>query len=613
MDIAPDKQNIDGVFSNTTYYIDFYQRDYRWTDEPVRRLLDDLFYKFTDKYERSKHLEPSQATIAVHYPWYYLNTYVTNIIEGRVYVVDGQQRLTTLSLILIKLRHMAQAMNSRLDGWIDRKIAGQAGFDKVFWMNHVRHTPTQQALFRGELLEEVPTGTGITAQNMVRNYQTISDRLDTALEDQHQLETFVFYFLKRVVLINLAVEQTDVPMVFEVINDRGVRLRSYEILKGKLLGQIDKLELDQGAYNELWDHQTSAINDYREDEFDQFFRFFLKAKFAATRREGQRFDGDYHRTMFSNDVSGKLRLDHNPAAVKKFLKGEFTYYGHLYGKLLGAYETRDSQFPDVYYNYLLNLDAPLLLGLSVCYLNDPQEEEKIKTVSREIDRYFSLLQLQNAYDSNDFANSLYTISESIRDAAPETYRSIFDSELSQAIGQRRNTPNVDPLSYTAFKQTGVNLNMRFKRYFFARIDEFLAKNMNLSPRHPIADLVTKTGPMTGFHVEHILANNDENLALFDNNEEQFEQERNRLGGILLLKGRDNISSGNEPFQEKLRSYANTLYWNETLRQDTYKSKLDMESLRGRFNLDLQPLDHFGPKELESRHRLLFEMVMIIWN
>jgi hypothetical protein len=38
MDISPDKQNIDRVFSNTAYYIDFYQRDYRWTDEPVLRL-----------------------------------------------------------------------------------------------------------------------------------------------------------------------------------------------------------------------------------------------------------------------------------------------------------------------------------------------------------------------------------------------------------------------------------------------------------------------------------------------------------------------------------------------------------------------------------------------
>ncbi len=44
MDITPDKQNINRVFSDTAYYIDFYQRDYRWTDEPVRRLLDDILF-----------------------------------------------------------------------------------------------------------------------------------------------------------------------------------------------------------------------------------------------------------------------------------------------------------------------------------------------------------------------------------------------------------------------------------------------------------------------------------------------------------------------------------------------------------------------------------------
>ena len=246
-------------------------------------------------------------------------------------------------------------------------------------------------------------------------------------------------------------------------------------------------------------------------------------------------------------------------------------------------------------------------------MHDPQEEEKINVVSKEIDRYFSLLQLQSAYDSNEFADSLYAISQVIRESPPETYRSVFDFELSRAIAQWRNAPNADPLSYMSFKQTGINLNMRFKRYFFARIDEFLAENMNLNPKLSITDLVKKTGSVTGFHVEHILSNNDENLELFDNDEELFEQERNRLGGILLLKGRDNISSGNEPFREKLRSYANTLYWNETLRRDTYKSKLDMRALRNRFNLDLQPMDRFGPEELESRHRLLFQMVKLIWN
>jgi uncharacterized protein with ParB-like and HNH nuclease domain len=82
---------------------------------------------------------------------------------------------------------------------------------------------------------------------MVQNFSVIAAELKQRLKTKHQFETFVYYFLYRLVLINLAVESTHVPMVFEVINDRGVRLKPYEILKGKLLGQIDKLELITAA------------------------------------------------------------------------------------------------------------------------------------------------------------------------------------------------------------------------------------------------------------------------------------------------------------------------------------------------------------------------------
>ena len=81
---------------------------------------------------------------------------------------------------------------------------------------------------------------GITAQNMVNNYQTISRWLDKELKDSHSFETFVFYFMHRLVLINLAVEQTDVSDGLRGHQRPGVRLRPYEILKGKLLGQIDE-------------------------------------------------------------------------------------------------------------------------------------------------------------------------------------------------------------------------------------------------------------------------------------------------------------------------------------------------------------------------------------
>jgi hypothetical protein len=173
------------------------------------------------------------------------------------------------------------------------------------------------------------------------------------------------------------------------------------------------------------------------------------------------------------------------------------------------------------------------------------------------------------------------------------------------IADRRNVQDAET--------DGHNLNLRFKRYFFARIDEFLAENMNLQPKHPLANLVTKTSAFAGFHVEHILARNAENLALFNGDEVGFEQERNRLGGILLLKGRDNISSNDETYADKLKTYANTLYWNETLRADSYKSKLDLTEFKKRFNLDLKPYDTFGPAELEARHGLLFELVSHIWS
>lgn len=615
MDISPDKQNIDTVFSNTTYHIDFYQRDYKWTAEPVERLLDDIFYKFNEEYEKHKSLDPSKETVSNKYPWYYLNTYVTNTIEGKVYVVDGQQRLTTLTLILIVLHGQAEHFKSKLQGWLSNKIAGQSGYESEFWMNHEKHVQTLKDLFEAVIEpREIDVSAGITSQNIVRNYSTIKSWLENELKTDHKFETFVFYLLHRLVLINLAVEQTDVPMVFEVINDRGVRLKPYEILKGKLLGQIDKVELYKKDYNGLWEKQLNGIDELgKEDEIDSFFRYYFKAKYANTRKEGTRFDGEYQREIFSNDMDETLKLKHNSVYVKDFLENTFTYFSELYIKLLNAYNNENTDYPYVYLNKLNEMDSQFILLLSGIKLYDTEENEKIKKTSYELDRYFSLLQLQNAYDSNKFLDSIFLISSKIRNSELSEIRPVFDEQLLRLLSDRRNTEVEQVFQYSFFKNAGIGLNLRFKRYFFARVEQFLAENINLNLKHSISDLVSKTGHITGFHIEHILSYNDENMTLFNDDEDLFEQERNRLGGILLLKGKDNISSSNEPYQEKLKSYANTLYWNETLREDSYKSKLDMKAMKENFALDLVPLNQFGPDELEQRHKLLFQIATLIWK
>ena len=198
MDISPAKQSLDSVFSKDVYHIDFYQREYKWTSEPVQRLLDDMYYLFGERYEKYSDVDPSKETVTAHYPWYYLSTYVTNVIDGRMLVVDGQQRLTTLTLILIKLHHSANKYCSKTAPWLQQKIAGYSGVDRQFWMNHVQHNDVLNALFAGQTDPTViDTSSGITAVNLVNNYQLIDRWFDERVDNLHKLETFVLFLFHR--------------------------------------------------------------------------------------------------------------------------------------------------------------------------------------------------------------------------------------------------------------------------------------------------------------------------------------------------------------------------------------------------------------------------------
>lgn len=610
MEVNPGKENIDQIFGTTTFYIDFYQRQYKWNDEPVNKLLDDVFYKFNDEHRKYSSSDIDVEQLIEKYGWYYLNTYVTNKVDGKEYIVDGQQRLTTLTLILMKLREMARKYHSQLEGWIGDKIVGRSGYKTNFWMNHEPSTDTMNALYQNGSIDN-PLDSTLTSKNMVANYRAISSRLERELPDGDlkRFDAFVFYFLKRLVLIRLDIAQTDVPMVFEVINDRGVRLKPYEILKGKLLGQIEKEELKALKLDELWDKQVAKINALKDDEIDQFFIYFLRAKFANTTADRKKYDSDYHRTIMS--IEG-LGLDHNPKNVKKFLTTSFKYYTNLYEKIRKYRDNFTEGFEYLYYNGLTQMDTQYMLVMSACTVDDPEEDEKIKQIAFHVDRLFCLLQLQRSYDSNEFGREIMALSAKIRECETSAIQEKFNETLLAMLSKAQNTENLNSVwNYSYFKNVGYDLDKRFLRYVLARLDLFISQNTNMKMRHNLYDLVINRGAVYGFHVEHILARRQENVDLFTD-EETFNSERNRLGDLLLLKGPDNQASGNEPYSEKLKTYANTLYWNETLRKDSYENKLDFIRWIERINLGIRPMDTFGPNEIEERHRLMYELFKLIW-
>lgn len=613
MSIQPYKRKIEEIFSVIQpYYIDFYQRDYKWTKEHIDKLLEDLFYRFELEYKEN--IDSTLENIS-KYDWYYLSTYVTNVYRGKTFIVDGQQRLASITLILIKLCHLAIKYELGDHAELLKKHIRGIGIEgKKFWMGWDNREAVLQDLLENSTGTKELEDDDISVINLYKNYRIIDKMLELNLNTLHKFESFLLYFLMKVLLVEIQIDEVkDVPMVFEVINDRGERLKPYEVLKGKLLGQLDKSEVD--VYNEIWDYNIHSLQKINEKEADNFFRFYFRSKFVDTPAEYREFDGDYHKVLYLKKWNEKIQLKQNIEEVKSFVKKDLDYYAKLYLKLVQESDDKESALSEhLLYNSLNDQDRQYLLILSSCDLNDPQEREKVRVVAKLFDRYYTILQLTGSYDSNIFTESILNLNKKIRNKSIEDIKKAFSEQLIDDISKAKGVEIKTPFDWGYFRDANRNLGIRFIRYFFGRIEHFIAKNCKIQCED-YYNLVRNTGSVSGYHIEHIIADNEENRNLFGD-EELFHSERNRLGALTLLKGRDNLSSGNEAYSKKLETYSGkaNLVWTQSLRNDFYHSNRDFVDFTNKYKLNFKShMDKFDKNTVDERQKLLFDIVKIIWE
>jgi len=413
-------------------------------------------------------------------------------------------------------------------------------------------------------------------------------------------------------LVQIDISETqDVPMVFEVINDRGERLKPYEVLKGKLLGQIPKEEID--TYHPTWQRHVYAIQSSDESYVDDFFRTLFRARYIRTHAEYREFDGDYHKTIYEPKWNEVIRLKQNPLEVKRFITNDLSYYADLYRGIIDEAKNIDSEYgPYLYYNYLNGQDRQVLLILSACALNDEMDREKVRLISRLFDKHFSLLQLTDSYDSNSFTESLIDLTTRIRNRPLDEIDEAYHSQILKDISHAKGTEVENPYDWNFFRDAGrLTLGEKFIRYFFARVDRLIASETGMSTAD-FYNMARNTGPVYGFHIEHILAHNDENRTLFNNDDELFRLERNRLGALLLLRGPDNSASSNEIFMNKIKTYAGSLLWNQTLHPDLYHNKKRFLEFNSTYGLGFRPYDVYGKEAIDERQLVLLKLMKLMW-
>lgn len=219
------------VSSNMSFQVPIYQRNYAWQKDEITALVQDVYDA----------LEQNKSGV------YYIGTLVTHTIrENEFEVIDGQQRLTTILILLCAL---------------DIKVAP----NKLTFKARPKSNFTMQLLANGDVnrLETDDVDKGIR-----RGYKFAVDAINDVLQEKDKTEEvklkkrFSQYLQDNVHIIHYRVPQDiDLNHYFEVMNSRGEQLEKHEIVKAELMSQFVNDPHKSSFFAEVWE-SCSRMNSY---------------------------------------------------------------------------------------------------------------------------------------------------------------------------------------------------------------------------------------------------------------------------------------------------------------------------------------------------------------
>lgn len=213
----------DGQFK---FIVPLYQRNFAWRRDEIEQLLQDIYEAY--KTDRNS--------------YYYIGSLIVlKRANGDFEVIDGQQRLTALSLITKILR-----INDKPRLFYDSRPEVEEFFREFY--DSEKCTIDYPQVFHLKNAIDYIKRTSLDASG--KDNIKITDISDTSGDDK-----FVNYFANNVFLVMVEIPQdTDVASYFEIMNNRGEQLQKHEILKSFMLSKLCKTDKDKTKeFARIWD------------------------------------------------------------------------------------------------------------------------------------------------------------------------------------------------------------------------------------------------------------------------------------------------------------------------------------------------------------------------
>ncbi|GAI24865.1 unnamed protein product, partial [marine sediment metagenome] len=192
-EIRGDARTVKELLKGRKYSIDYYQREYKWGRKQIQELINDLTSKFLDDYD-----EEHQRDQVSDYGHYFLGPIIISYKDNMDYLVDGQQRLTSLTLLLIHLRNLQKERSDLVN--IDELIFSEKFGKKTFNMHVPERLSCMEALFDGHSFDE--NGEPESVRNIITRYQDIVELLPEEVTNK-ALPYFIDWLTENVHLVEI--------------------------------------------------------------------------------------------------------------------------------------------------------------------------------------------------------------------------------------------------------------------------------------------------------------------------------------------------------------------------------------------------------------------------
>ena len=544
---AIDVDRIDGkartvreLFTSRRYNVDYYQREYAWSEGNVVELLNDLAGRFLDSWAP----EHERQRVANYRP-YFLGPIVTDRRDATLFLVDGQQRLTTLTLLLIHL-HQLQVDRPEAEAVEVKSLIASTKFGSYsFVLNVEERLTTMQALLDG--IEPPSDVSDDSVQNLAARYADLARLFPDELAGE-ALPYFVDWLLERVVVVEIATSDQDMALeIFETMNDRGLRLTTTDMLKSYLLSKMaDRAKIEDA--NDRWRTRVTELTSAEDKTETDFIKHWLRAKYADTIRERNKeaTPGDWdvigtapHKWV--RDSRSNIGLQ-TPGDYQLFFSRDFVRLSGRYLELLAASHQPTPGLENVSYNAYngFTLQYPLILAAVTPIDDDETFRAKAKMVAGFLDLFVARRMVN--YRNFGYSTVVYTMFNLAKEI-----RDLELGELAEVLGARTAELTDTFAAVGNFRMH--QRNPSHIRYLLARITAWIAEEV--SETLSFADLVTRN-TSDPFEIEHIWANHADRQPTLT--EVAFADQRNSFGGLLLLPKSFNASYGDMSYEKKLPHY-----------------------------------------------------------